>query len=72
MKRTDKLNGKQKKAIIEWNHSIPFDFMYVEEINADRMSFAEAWSLNVNWLGDWLNEATNCINLDGCGMLKDL
>ena len=71
MKRTDKLNGKQKKAIKEWNRSIPFDFMHIEEINSGRISFRVAWNLNIDWLNDWVTEATN-INLDGCGMLKDL
>jgi len=68
----DKLNGKQRKAIIEWNRSIPFDFMYIEDINAGHISFAKAWHLNVNWLNDWVFEATESINLEGCGMLKDL
>jgi len=72
MKRTDKLNGKQKRAINEWNRTIPFDFMYVDEINSGTMSFVATWYRNVDWLNDWVNEATNCIDLDGCGMLKDL
>ena len=72
MKRTDKLNGKQRRAINEWDRSIPFDFMFVEEINAGRMSFAQAWNSNVDWLNDWVNEATNGIDLSGCGMLEDL
>ena len=72
MKRTDRLNGKQRKAINEWNRSIPFDFMHIEEINAGRLSFAEAWNLNVSWLNDWVHEATEIIDLKGCGMLKDL
>ena len=71
MKRTDRLNWRQRSAIKEWNNSIPFDFMYIEEINAGRLSFAEAWSLNVDWMNDWVYEATESIDLTGCGMLKD-
>ena len=72
MKRTDKLNGKQRRAINEWNQSIPFDFMSLDEINAGRMSFADAWNSNVEWLNDWVFEATDSIDLKGCGMLKNL
>lgn len=72
MKRSDKLNGKQKKAIKEWNESIPFDFMYLDQINSGSISFADAWHLNEKWLTDWVQEATQSIDLDGCGMLKDL
>ena len=71
-KRTDKLNGKQRKAINEWNRSIPFDFMNIDEINSGRMSFADAWRHNVVWLSDWAYEATDCIDTTGCGMLKNL
>uniref|UniRef100_A0A6H1ZD73 Uncharacterized protein n=1 Tax=viral metagenome TaxID=1070528 RepID=A0A6H1ZD73_9ZZZZ len=72
MKRTYKLNGKQRKAIAEWNRTIPFDFMYIDEINAGRMSFVKAWHANVTWLNDWAYEATEGIDLQGCGMLKNL
>jgi len=71
-KRGDRLNGKQRKAIKEWNKSIPFEFMYVEDINNGWLSFAQAWHRNVDWLTDWVQEATNGIDLHGCGMLKDL
>ncbi|KKM63195.1 hypothetical protein LCGC14_1513980 [marine sediment metagenome] len=72
MKHNDKLNGKQKRAINEWNRSIPFDFMLVDEINSGRMSFRVAWHRNVDWLNDWVFETTDGIDLEGCGMLKDL
>jgi len=72
MKRTDKLNWRQRSAINEWNRSILFDFMYIEDINTGRLSFAEAWNLNVQWMNDWIYETTEGIDLKGCGMLKDL
>jgi len=70
MKHHDKLNGKQKRAIKEWNKSIPFDFMYIDEINAGRMSFAVAWNANVTWLLDWAYEATSIIDTKDCGMFN--
>jgi len=69
--RSDKLNSKQRRAISEFEDVFPFDFMYIEDINAGRMSFAEAWHQNEQWARDWLEEGFRLINLDGCGMLKD-
>ncbi len=64
----DKLNTCQKRAIKEWNKSIPFDFMHIERINTGDISFAQAWNENVQWLNDWVFETTSGINLKGCGV----
>ena len=66
-KKTDRLNGKQRAAIKEFERGTGFEFMYVEDINADRVTFRQAWRNNEDWMRDWLNDILNGIDLTGCG-----
>jgi len=66
-KQTDRLNGKQRSAINEFERGTGFEFMYVEDINAGRLTFRQAWSNNEEWMRDWLSDTLNGIDLTGCG-----
>lgn len=67
----DRLNGKQKKAIKEFEGLCGFDFMYIDQINEQKITFREAWNSNIRWLEDVVAD-TSAINLTGCGMLIDI
>ena len=63
----DRLNGRQKRAIKNYEALCGFEFMCIDEINNGTKSFKDAWYWNVNWLWSVLAEVQN-INTTGCGM----
>ena len=61
----DRLNGKQRKAIKEYESTCGFEFMHIDEINEKKMSFKDAWRFNVQWIRQVADDVAN-IHIDGC------
>jgi hypothetical protein len=62
-----RLNGHQRRALRRYYALTGFEPMGQDDFDDGKMTFADMWNLNVNWLSDVLADVVN-IDLRGTGV----
>ncbi len=60
------LNGRQRSLAHEFEAITGFELMFQEDIDAGRMTFYEAWQMNLDWLEDVVGIVSN-LSMTGAG-----